>query len=298
MGTRAACSARCSRCGAAAYCSTECQRKDWKTHKLSCQKVVSPETRVSDLLRAGKLFTAGQELAKLEKPSTRLATEHEERVKDGIHSEVVEGRLELQPVTLGMGYVAAKDMSPGDVLLFDTAFCAAPTNGEKEYFYLIAEKAIRKGHRDRRISARADAQADFYYASVLKLGTKDNHDRATLDDTEMDADMKEQILVCSIAEANCLYCTQDPSQVALFVAGARFNHSCAPNAVFESSRGTLVVKSLAAIPAGEEVTVSYLPSELLSEAGSKRRERLLQGRGFHCRCMRCQEEAGSEGGPP
>ena len=32
------------------------------------------------------------------------------------------------------------------------------------------------------------------------LVSKDNHDRATLDDTEMDADMKEQILVCTLPE--------------------------------------------------------------------------------------------------
>ncbi|CAE7310654.1 unnamed protein product [Symbiodinium sp. CCMP2592] len=282
---------QCSRCGVVAYCSAECQRKDWKTHKLVCKKVESPESRIADLLRAGCLFTAGEELAKLEKPSKKLKEEHEDRLKDGIHSEVVQGRLELRPTNTGMGYIAAKDISAGDVLFFDTAFCFAPVNGAKEYFCLIAEKAIRKGHRDRRVSARADAQADFYYASVLELGTKDSHDRATLDDAEVDAEMKEQILVCSIAEANCLYCTQEPDQVALFVSAARFNHSCAPNASFDSSRGTLLVKALVAIPAGEEVTVSYLPGELLSEAGGKRRDRLLNGRGFHCRCLRCQEES-------
>ena len=29
---------RCSRCRKVYYCSKECQLKDWKAHKLSCQK--------------------------------------------------------------------------------------------------------------------------------------------------------------------------------------------------------------------------------------------------------------------
>jgi len=32
---------RCSACRKAQYCSTECQKNDWKTHKRNCHKVVS-----------------------------------------------------------------------------------------------------------------------------------------------------------------------------------------------------------------------------------------------------------------
>eukprot|EP00658_Telonema_sp_P-2_P045695 TRINITY_DN3368_c0_g1_i6.p1 TRINITY_DN3368_c0_g1~~TRINITY_DN3368_c0_g1_i6.p1 ORF type:complete len:268 (+),score=35.33 TRINITY_DN3368_c0_g1_i6:134-937(+) len=34
---------RCSRCRAAWYCSKQCQRSDWKQHKLSCQKTEAPD---------------------------------------------------------------------------------------------------------------------------------------------------------------------------------------------------------------------------------------------------------------
>ncbi|CAK9101017.1 Putative ATP-dependent RNA helicase ddx17 [Durusdinium trenchii] len=256
----------CSRCGKAAYCSAECQRKDWKVHKLQCQKAETPENRISDHLAKGQLFSAQEALQQLEKPNARLAAELEEKLKLGILSEVIADRLSLQPARYGLGYVAAKDLSAGDPLLFDTAFCSAPMDGDQEFYCTIAEKSIRKGHADRRASARVDAQADFYYDSLLKLCTKDSHDRATLEGTEMEADTREQILVCSIAEANSLYCTEEPNFAALYAAGARFNHSCAPNASIESSRSRLLVRAATAIPKGMEVTISYLPPQLLSEA--------------------------------
>ncbi|CAJ1337244.1 unnamed protein product, partial [Effrenium voratum] len=165
---------------------------------------------------------------------------------------VIDDCLQLQPTGCGLGFVAKKDISSNQPLFFETAFCSAPTDGEKEYFYLVAEKAIRKGHADRRASARADVQADFYYDSVLKLSTKDSHDKATLEETEMEADMREQIVMCSIAEANCLHCSEDPGWVALFVKGSRFNHSCSPNAAVESSRSQLLIRAAADIPAGTE----------------------------------------------
>ena len=30
---------RCTRCKAVYYCGSECQKKDWPTHKLKCAKV-------------------------------------------------------------------------------------------------------------------------------------------------------------------------------------------------------------------------------------------------------------------
>jgi len=49
---------------------------------------------------------------------------------------------------------------------------------------------------------------------------------------------------------------QDPSLLALFAAGARFNHSCAPNATLESSKSTLLVRAGCAIPMGSEARSS------------------------------------------
>ncbi|CAE8647124.1 unnamed protein product, partial [Polarella glacialis] len=158
-----------------------------------------------------------------------------------------------------------------------------------EFYFLVAEKAIRKGRsRDRRLSARVDAQADFYHDRIKALATKSALDRNALDDT-LDEDMREQVLVCSIAEANCLLCTEEPNFVALFEAASRFNHSCAPNATVESNRATLLVRAAVDIQEGKEVTISYLPKGLLADSSS-RRQRLEMGRGFLCRCLQCKDE--------
>lgn len=75
--------------------------------------------------------------------------------------------------------------------------------------------------------------------------------------------------------------------MALYVAGARFNHSCEPLATVQSSKQSLTVKARVDVPEGSEVTISYLPPQLLVEPGGQRRQRLLAGRGFECRCVRC-----------
>merc|ERR1712176_628412 len=191
----------------------------------------------------------------------------------------------------GMGYVAAKDLAEGDVLLFDTAFTSASLKGEKEFFVLIAERLLRKARSEkRRNSERADAQAEFYYNRIKALPTKDGVDRRWLDnddddDQPYDADTREQILLCSIAEACCLQCSEEPDYMALFATASHFNHSCAPNACVKSTRSTAIVRAIAPVPAGTEVTISYLPAQLLCEVTS-RRERLMAGRGFTCLCAR------------
>ncbi|ORY87430.1 hypothetical protein BCR35DRAFT_38416 [Leucosporidium creatinivorum] len=40
---------RCSRCGAASYCSPECQRKVWPTHKIECKASVKRQQRLDEL---------------------------------------------------------------------------------------------------------------------------------------------------------------------------------------------------------------------------------------------------------
>ncbi|CAK0857327.1 unnamed protein product, partial [Prorocentrum cordatum] len=114
-------------------------------------------------------------------------------------------------------------------------------------------------------------------------------DPAVIRSAAMEEEKKDQLIACSIAEGCALYCSEDPGYVALFAAAAYFNHSCAPNASVESTRSELQVRAAADIPRGTEVTISYLPSELLDSAEGRRR-RLDAGRGFHCLCTRCREE--------
>lgn len=284
----------CSRCGVEAYCSAECQRKAWKTHKNVCLKVESPENEIEGLLKEGRLYSAREKLRQLSRSNARLEAEWEERATTGILSEMVDRRLKLAPIEgFGMGYVATRDIAAGEALLFDTAFVSAPIDGKTEFYALIAERALRKARSDkRRTCARADAQADFYYDRIKALPTKASMDRAWLDDEEIEAEKRETILMCSIAEGSCLQCTEDPTFMALFSVAAMFNHSCAPNATLESTRTTALIRAATAIPAQTEVTISYLPAQLLGDVGS-RRLRLEAGRGFTCRCKSCIDSVGA-----
>eukprot|EP00747_Dinoflagellata_sp_TGD_P018045 gnl/TRDRNA2_/TRDRNA2_126239_c0_seq1.p1 gnl/TRDRNA2_/TRDRNA2_126239_c0~~gnl/TRDRNA2_/TRDRNA2_126239_c0_seq1.p1 ORF type:complete len:309 (+),score=56.31 gnl/TRDRNA2_/TRDRNA2_126239_c0_seq1:58-984(+) len=281
----------CSRCGLEAYCSADCQRKAWKSHKLVCQKIDTPENAVRTLLQQGRLHSARELLGRLPKASMALSQDLDERLRTGVTSEVVEDRLRLQDIEgFGKGFVAAKDLSEGDALLFDTAFVSAAVNGEKEFHFIIAEKAIQAGRSDkRRTDARADKRGEFYHNQILELCTKDGADRAWLTAEVLDADMREQVIMCSIAEANCLRCTEEQGYVSLFATAARLNHSCAPNATLESTRSTLLVRAKTAIAEGTEVTISYLPEQLLIDR-EQRRRRLKGGPGFDCRCRRCVME--------
>merc|ERR1711988_1590306 len=140
----------------------------------------------------------------------------------------------------------------------------------------------------RRANPVADAQADFFFDVIMKLPLKGNMDRKFFEDS-LDVEMQEQMVTCGTAEGSCLWCSEEPNFMGLFAAAAWFNHSCAPNAAVEATRSTAVVRALAAIPRGAEVTISYLPPQLL-ENGVSRRERLQGGRGFDCRCSRCADE--------
>ena len=67
-------------------------------------------------------------------------------------------------------------------------------------------------------------------------------------------------------------------------AGSLFNHCCWPTAVASFVSTTLRVHTLAAVPSGSEVSISY--TELY--AGRDERRAVLQAKkGFQCRCVRC-----------
>ena len=81
-------------------------------------------------------------------------------------------------------------------------------------------------------------------------------------------------------------CRREPLYSALFVALARFNHSCLPNAVNDADRAVARVRAVRTINCGEEVCISYCP------VGHNlfRRTRALDGFGFRCACARCVDE--------
>merc|ERR1712194_172273 len=284
-------------CGGEGYCSADCQRKAWPAHKLKCQKKDNAENDIRELLGERRLYSARERLRQLPKAIAKLEGELEELISFGIYSEIINGAMSQECVgEMGQGYVSARDLSPDEPLLFDTAFLTATGDGDKAPHFLMGEKmAKRLAGGARRKSAKADAQADFFFSRVkAELPLKGNMDRSAILDAAMEPEMQEQMLICSIVEGCALYCTEEPNHMSLFPAAVYFNHSCAPNARIESTRSTLIVRASREIRRGEEVFISYLPPVLLEVAGSKRRERLEGGRGFDCICTRCRDEPRAE----
>jgi hypothetical protein len=76
--------------------------------------------------------------------------------------------------------------------------------------------------------------------------------------------------------------------LALFPEAARFNHDCAPNAIYSIDTATLMhaVYATRPISEGEEITISYLdPFQLAKHRSSW----LEDAFGFECACRRCSQ---------
>lgn len=76
-----------------------------------------------------------------------------------------------------------------------------------------------------------------------------------------------------------------PGGTALYSLASMANHDCEPSADVVLTRGgALALRARRALRAGEEVTITYLDSSL---PAAVRRNRLLRGYGFECKCQRC-----------
>ncbi|KAK0619545.1 hypothetical protein B0T14DRAFT_566384 [Immersiella caudata] len=93
-------------------------------------------------------------------------------------------------------------------------------------------------------------------------------------------------VVDDVLKTNVFHVTvQGVDHTGLYPLIARINHDCRPNAFVRYSPRTLVVEAVAYkdIQPGEEVSVSYLPLNLLTE----QRTQLIKEWGFNCTCSLC-----------
>mmetsp|Transcript_130134 Transcript_130134/g.417590 ORF Transcript_130134/g.417590 Transcript_130134/m.417590 type:complete len:541 (+) Transcript_130134:51-1673(+) len=83
--------------------------------------------------------------------------------------------------------------------------------------------------------------------------------------------------------------TEESAQVVLLLLGCSMNHSCLPNALLGpgAKKGTIEVRTLRPIGAGEEVTISYIDEQSLFRPVADRRAALSRRRQFACACDRC-----------
>ncbi|KAK0707810.1 hypothetical protein B0H67DRAFT_647952 [Lasiosphaeris hirsuta] len=95
-------------------------------------------------------------------------------------------------------------------------------------------------------------------------------------------------IVDDIMKTNSFQVTIDGvSHSGLYPEVSRINHECRPNCIVRYSPSTLVVEVVAYrdIKRGEELSLSYIPLNLLSE----QRQDVIKGWGFHCACALCRD---------
>lgn len=78
-------------------------------------------------------------------------------------------------------------------------------------------------------------------------------------------------------------------RVEMLLTTSRLNHSCMPNALRGpgAQDGTIEVRALRPVAAGEELTISYVDEDVLLSPCEARRDRLESRWLFRCQCQRC-----------
>ncbi|KAJ2159200.1 hypothetical protein GGF46_003209 [Coemansia sp. RSA 552] len=169
---------------------------------------------------------------------------------------------------------------------------------------LLGRRAVQKTDGSPEFGASASEAKAMSYADVLDLNPNRHYiDRDSIKDLQQALrdvlalvpeaariSASEAVEVACIFNSNnhSLFVNQQQQQqvLALFpFASLYFPHSCAPNCVFLGERnGTLVMRTLADVPKGGDLSISYVE---LYQPREQRRRDLLLTRHFWCKCKRC-----------
>jgi len=86
-----------------------------------------------------------------------------------------------------------------------------------------------------------------------------------------------------------IYNTND-FEFGVYFKGARFNHSCQPNAAIFNIHGQLQVRAIGNIKAGKEINFSYLDKFSGFRNRKYRQQNLLDLQVFLCSCDLCEDD--------
>lgn len=102
-------------------------------------------------------------------------------------------------------------------------------------------------------------------------------------------------VLCRIRCNSCALLSDELNSIGagLFPRMALLNHSCRPNTVATFHGSSLVVRCIASVKVGEELTICYVDAMKPRE---HRRQALMSQYFFSCSCIRCVEEA-TDGSP-
>jgi hypothetical protein len=183
----------------------------------------------------------------------------------------------------GLGVFATRDIKRGERIISESPLIVI---SERDYFAADVERAFNR-------------LSDTDKARYMSLASAHNFDVKSWPDSQVpspkhsDYIRKKEQYEARIAREKSLLSVYQTNNVereygsAVFDHFSRFNHSCLPNAMFawNTNIGKQTVHALDHIPAGEEITVSYIDPI----HSTNTRQYLLSYYGFKCKCPACQD---------
>jgi len=257
-------------CGKVSYCSTECQKQNWKIHKPAC-----PPYKVIKIEGKGKGLVATRKVA----AGDVLLQEMPLMVIDSTDSEVSSDHFKLEFEVLG-------EATQKKVLeLFD------PVKDDLKLELLEnineVEAGIRKGREE-------DPGNQELGELVQRMGELGAGIIREADEEEEDYIRAQRIFAANsmqVCEVGAIYSS---TEGALYHHISLINHSCNPNAVWSWTKGNFrkkVVRAIKPIKKGEEILVNYIDLEDFNYGNKEsRRLALVDKFGFFCKCSECSLE--------
>jgi len=257
-------------CGKVSYCSTECQKQNWKVHKPAC-----PPYKVIKIEGKGKGLVTTRKVA----AGDVLLQEMPLMVIDSIDSEVSSDHFKLEFEVLG-------EATQKKVLeLFD------PVKDDLKLELLEnineVEAGIRKGREE-------DPDNQELGELVQRMGELGAGIISEADEEEEDYIRAQRIFAANsmqVCEVGAIYSS---TEGALYHHISLINHSCNPNAVWSWTNGNFrkkVVRAIKPIKKGEEILVNYIDLEDFNYGNREsRRLALVDKFGFFCKCSECSLE--------
>jgi len=257
-------------CGKVSYCSTECQKQNWKIHKPAC-----PPYKVIKIEGKGKGLVATRKVA----AGDVLLQEMPLMVIDSTDSEVSSDHFKLEFEVQG-------EATQKKVLeLFD------PVKDDLKLELLEnineVEAGIRKGREE-------DPGNQELGELVQRMGELGAGIIREADEEEEDYIRAQRIFAANsmqVCEVGAIYSS---TEGALYHHISLINHSCNPNAVWSWTKGNFrkkVVRAIKPIKKGEEILVNYIDLEDFNYGNREsRRLALVDKFGFFCKCSECSLE--------
>ncbi|CAK9092076.1 SET domain-containing protein 5 [Durusdinium trenchii] len=284
----------CGQCKDRCYCSPECQRLDWKTHKTWCQKNAGKiDQRVNQTLKVvGKGIDPAELFA--EHPCCKYVA-------------VIDGK--------GAGVIASDFIPAGEIIVRDQHILCI-TGDELGLSDIWSESNKPPAKFDRQhelIKEKFERLSESDQAKVLSLEdmqTNNKLTRAIVDRLFKEGAIKSSweklYTLTSVPSAHVsevqdagykspegVFKTNslpvgDSNSVGLFPLISRFNHSCCPNASYRWNHDvqSQVVQAMRDIQAGEEICVTYFHANFMTS--DTRQKRTMMGWGFKCQCEACE----------